>query len=255
VGKLSGATGNYNHVSPEVEALTMKTLGLKPNPLSTQVIGRDRHADVFNSLALVGCAIERLALRIRLLSQSEIKEVSESHGSGYKGSSAMPHKSNPVSLENLCGLARLLRGYAQVGMENTGLWLERDISHSSAERFIIPDATGITHYMIKRMTSVIANLAVHTERMKEGVYQNEDWTSQTRMLELIKNGMSRAEAHAMAASKIQAGNEDTLIMFSGISKPGVDAIFKKVYEDIYETSRRFDLGMVEGTRGSGTNQI
>jgi len=224
VGKLSGAVGNFLHIPNAIEDKTMKDLGIRPNQLSTQVICRDQHAEVFNTLSLIGCALERLALRIRLLGQSEIKEVAEGHKKGYKGSSAMPHKSNNIGSENITGLARMLRGYAQIAMENTGLWLERDISHSSCERIIAPDATHITIYIIKRMSSIINDLVVYTDTMRQHVFQSDDWKSQGYMLELIQSGTGRTEAHQQAQAGLD-GYFDKLVQQPDVFNAYVDHTF------------------------------
>src|SRR6185295_15013978 len=165
-GKLSGAVGTFANNPPEVEAAVLERLGLRPEPLATQVVPRDRHARFFSELALVGGACERIALEIRHLQRTEVGEVAEPFGKGQKGSSAMPHKRNPILMENLCGIARLLRGYALAAFENMALWHERDISHSSVERVIGPDATIAVDFMLDRMTGVIRGLEVRADVMR-----------------------------------------------------------------------------------------
>jgi adenylosuccinate lyase len=145
VGKISGAVGTYANVDPKVEALACEELGLKPAPASTQIVQRDRHAEVLSTLAILGSTLEKIALEIRGAQRTEVRELAEPFGRGQKGSSAMPHKRNPILAERLCGMARLLRGYAGVGFENNALWQERDISHSSAERVVLPDSTTVAH--------------------------------------------------------------------------------------------------------------
>jgi adenylosuccinate lyase len=196
-GKLSGAMGTFAHLSPDVEAYVCKRLGLKPAPASSQVIQRDRHAAYLTSLALLASSIEKFATEIRHLQRTELLEVEEPFTPGQKGSSAMPHKRNPIISENLCGLARLVRANSLAAMENISLWHERDISHSSVERVIIPDSTILVDYMLVRMTELITNLIVYPERMR----QNLDLTggiiySQRVMLELVRRGAQRVEAYA-----------------------------------------------------------
>lgn len=195
-GKLSGAVGTYAHLEPDVEEYVCNALGLKPAPISTQVIQRDRHAEYLSMLALVGNSLERWATEIRALQRTEIRELEEPFRKGQKGSSAMPHKRNPVICERICGLARLLRGYAFTSQENVSLWHERDISHSSAERVIIPDATIALDYMLNKMIEIMKDLHVYPENMQ----RNLDLTdgiifSQRVLLALIEKGIPRDEAY------------------------------------------------------------
>ncbi|MGH8871487.1 MAG: adenylosuccinate lyase [Acidimicrobiia bacterium] len=206
VGKISGAVGTYAHVPPEVEQHVCAALGLEVEPASTQVTGRDRHADYLQTIALIGASIERMATEIRHLQRSEVAEVSEPFGLGQKGSSAMPHKRNPVLSERLTGMARLLRGYAQVGLENVALWHERDISHSSAERVVLPDASIALHYMLVEFTSLVEGLVVDADRMRANLETTRGLVfSQAVLLALVEKGMSRDQAyrivqgHAMTA--------------------------------------------------------
>jgi adenylosuccinate lyase len=206
VGKVSGAVGTYAHVPPEVERRVCDALGLEVEPASTQVTGRDRHAQYLQTLALIGASIERMATEIRHLQRSEVSEVRESFGKGQKGSSAMPHKRNPILSERMTGMARLLRGYAQVGLENVALWHERDISHSSAERVILPDASIALHYMLVEFTGLVEGLVVDEERMKSNLAATKGLVfSQSVLLALVEKGMSRdrayrlVQAHAMTA--------------------------------------------------------
>jgi adenylosuccinate lyase len=207
VGKLSGAVGTYAHLPPYVERDVMMELGIKAEEGPNQIVQRDRHAELLNWIALVGCSLEKLATQIRHLSRSEVCEVSEGHGKGYKGSSAMPHKRNPINSENICGLSRLLRGYAVAGMEDVALWHERDISHSSVERVAIPDAFCLLYFMLDRMKSTLENLVVNTTLMKERVVKcngqaNHEWMSQAVMLRLIEEGMPRKEAHDLVQESL-----------------------------------------------------
>lgn len=195
-GKLSGAVGTYAHLEPDVEEYVCNALGLKPAPISTQVIQRDRHAEYISMLALVGNSLERWATEIRALQRTEIRELEEPFRKGQKGSSAMPHKRNPVICERLCGLARLLRGYALTSQENVALWHERDISHSSAERVIIPDATITLDYMLNKMIEIIKDLHVYPENMQKNIDSTGGIIfSQRVLLALIDKGISRDEAY------------------------------------------------------------
>jgi adenylosuccinate lyase len=207
VGKLSGSVGSYTHINPQVEEIFLKNLGLCQPKITNQIIQRDRHAELFNFIALTGTTLEKLATQIRHYSRPEINEMAEGHGKGYKGSSSMPHKRNPIGCENICGLARLLRGYAITAMENNSLWHERDISHSSTERFLFPDAFGILNYMLTRIYGILENLVIKTDVMEKRVLKtSHTWQSQFHMLELIKDGMTRKEAH----DKIQNNEYQTL---------------------------------------------
>ena len=196
VGKISGAVGTYAHVPPAVEAHVCTALGLEIEPASTQVTGRDRHARYLTTLALVGASIERMATEIRHLQRSEVGEAMEGFRKGQKGSSAMPHKRNPILSERMTGMARLLRGYAQVGLENVALWHERDISHSSAERVALPDASIALHYMLVKFTDLLSNLVVDVERMQANLDSTNGLVfSQAVLLALIETGMTRDEAY------------------------------------------------------------
>ena len=177
VGKLSGAVGTYVHLSPKAEDLAMERLGLRAETVSTQIVPRDRHAFFFMTLALIATSIERLATNIRHLQKTETKEVAEGFGKKQKGSSAMPHKRNPILCENLCGLARVIRGYVTPALEDISLWHERDISHSSVERIIAPDATSTLSFMLQRMAKIIGNLEVDVQRMSQNVSQDQLYES------------------------------------------------------------------------------
>ncbi len=209
VGKLSGAVGTFAHLDPEIEAAALQSLGLQPVPIASQVIQRDRHAEFVGALALAGASIERFAVEIRHLQRTEVGEAEEPFGSGQKGSSAMPHKKNPVGCEQMSGLARLLRGHAQVALENIPLWHERDISHSSAERVILPDACIVFDYMTHRFTRIVTGMVVHPETMLRNLESSRGLIySGTVLLELAKKGVTREDAYAWvqaAALAAQAG--------------------------------------------------
>jgi len=195
-GQISGAVGAFTQLSPDVEAEILDALGLRPEPVSTQVIPRDRYAEYFHALVLSACAIERVALEIRHLQKTEILELEEPFSEGQKGSSAMPHKRNPVLCENLCGLARLIRGYETTITENCALWHERDISHSSNERVILPDAHIALDFMLHRLVYVLDGLQVYPERMKKNLESSHGLVfSQTVLLRLIDAGLGRLEAY------------------------------------------------------------
>jgi adenylosuccinate lyase len=195
-GKISGAVGTYAHTPPDVERYVCGRLGLDLEPASTQVIPRDRHAHFLSVVALIGSSIERFATEIRHLQRSEVAEAREAFRSGQKGSSAMPHKRNPIASENLTGVSRLLRGYASAGLENVALWHERDISHSSVERVALPDATTLLHYALGRMRRIVEGLIVDTERMQANLEATKGLVnSQAVLLALIESGLTRDEAY------------------------------------------------------------
>jgi len=198
VGKLSGAVGTYSNIPPEVEAHVCASLDLIPARVATQVVQRDRHAEYMMALALTASGIEKFAVEIRHLMRTEVGEAQEAFTKGQKGSSAMPHKKNPILSENLSGLARLIRGYSLSAMENIPLWHERDISHSSVERVIFPDATMVMDFMLHRFTSMVENLLVNEERMKQNMALSGGTTfSQTLLLALVDASMAREEAYAI----------------------------------------------------------
>jgi adenylosuccinate lyase len=198
VGKISGAVGTYANVDPKVEAITCEELGIKPDPASTQIVQRDRHAEVLATLAILGSTVEKIALEIRGAQRTEVQELAEPFGRGQKGSSAMPHKRNPILSERLCGMARLLRGYAAVGFENNALWQERDISHSSAERVVLPDATILALYMLRTTTRILRGLRIHKDRMLENLNLGGGVVYSGRvLLALVEAGMSRDDAYSI----------------------------------------------------------
>ena len=196
VGKISGAVGNFAHIDPFIEEYVCKKLGLEPAPVSTQVLQRDRHAEYVGTLAIIGATLEKMALEVRNLQRTETRELEEPFYSGQKGSSAMPHKRNPVTCEKVCGLARLLRGYAGTALENVALWHERDISHSSVERVILPDSTITCDHMLQQMIRVIGELRIYPEQLERNLELTGGLIySQRVLLELVESGMSREEAY------------------------------------------------------------
>lgn len=198
VGQISGPVGTYSNISPEVEKITCENLGLRPARISTQVIARDLHAYFMQSLAMIATVIEQFSIEIRHLQRTEVLEVEEGFKKGQKGSSAMPHKKNPISSENLCGLSRVVRSNSLAAMENVALWHERDISHSSAERIIFPDSTILVDYMLNRFKNVIDNLVVHEKNMlKNANLFGGIVYSQKVLLTLIEKGLTREEAYKL----------------------------------------------------------
>jgi len=198
VGKLSGAVGTYSATDPEVERVACERLGLEPAPSSTQILQRDRHAELLSALAVTAASLEKFALEIRHLARTEVSEVQEPFGRGQKGSSAMPHKRNPVVAERICGLARVVRAAATVGLENVALWHERDISHSSAERVVIPDAFLALDYMLDRFAWLIEGLVVRPERMRRNLESSHGlFFSQRLLLALVESGLERDEAYRL----------------------------------------------------------
>jgi len=208
-GKISGVVGGYTQLGPDVEAKVLSRLNLKPEPVSTQVIPRDRHAAMLNTLALVATGLERIATEIRNLQRTEISELAEPFSKGQRGSSAMPHKKNPITCERITSLARLVRAYAQVALENICLWHERDLSNSANERIIIPEAFTLTHYMIRKLTGVLAGLVVRPDRMLQNLESSgQTFFSQAVMLELVRAGMDKDRAYKLVqelAFACQAG--------------------------------------------------
>ncbi|MBW1713411.1 MAG: adenylosuccinate lyase [Deltaproteobacteria bacterium] len=215
VGKVSGAVGTFGNVEPEVEEFVCKKLGLKPAPASTQIVQRDRQAAFFTCLAVLAGTVEKMAVEIRHLQRSEVAEAEEFFSKGQKGSSAMPHKRNPIASENLAGCARLMRSYALAAMENQALWHERDISHSSVERVIGPDSTILLDYMLDRMTGLIKNLVVYPLRMQANLDSSQGLIfSQQLLLALAEAGVSREEAYA----KVQARAMEAIETKSSLKK-------------------------------------
>jgi adenylosuccinate lyase len=210
VGKISGAVGTFSNISPVVEEMTCKRLGLIPEPVSTQIVQRDRHAQFIWTLAMIGTSLEKFATEIRHLQKTDILEVEEPFEKGQKGSSAMPHKRNPVGSENITGLARLLRSNSVAAMENIALWHERDISHSSVERVIIPDSTILLDYMLARFTKIVAGLVVYPDNMRRNMDKFGGVIfSQAVLLKLVDKGITREEAYTLVQSNaMKAWNTD-----------------------------------------------
>ncbi|HEY6330927.1 MAG TPA: adenylosuccinate lyase, partial [Blastocatellia bacterium] len=197
-GKISGAVGTFAHLDPEVEERVCEKLALKPDPISTQIVQRDRYAEYLSTLAIIASSLEKIALEIRHLQRTEVREVEEPFSSGQKGSSAMPHKRNPVTAEQICGLARVVRSNAQAALENIALWHERDISHSSVERVIVPDSCILTDYLIAKTEWLIDGMAVYPTRMKANLDLLGGVTASGQvLLELTQKGMTREEAYAV----------------------------------------------------------
>lgn len=215
-GKLSGAVGTFAHLPPSIEAYVLERLGLKPEPASSQVIPRDRHAEYLTTLALVGSSIDRFATEIRHLQRTEVREVEEPFGEGQTGSSAMPHKRNPVSCEQLSGLSRVLRANVQAALENIPLWHERDISHSSVERVILPDSTILLDYMLQRFSEILEDLRVYPERMCRNLDRSFGLIfSEQVLLALIGKGVSREEAYTLVQRNAMRAWEEE-IDFKGL---------------------------------------
>ncbi len=235
VGKLSGAVGTSAHLSPSVEAFVCRKLGLRPSPIATQVIQRDLHAEFMGTLALIGASIERWATEFRHLQRTEVLEAEEFFAKGQKGSSAMPHKRNPITGERLTGLARVLRGNAIAALENVALWHERDISHSSVERVIFPDSCTLLDYMLVTLTKLVDGLIVYPENMKRNLGLSLGmWNSQTVLLALIRKGLTREESYelvqrnAMATWAVKhAGRDDADFLEQLKRDPAVAKHFKK----------------------------
>jgi adenylosuccinate lyase len=211
VGKLSGAVGNYAAIDPEVERVACERLGLEPEPAATQVVQRDRHAELLGALAVAAASLERFALEIRHLARTEVAEVEEPFGKGQKGSSAMPHKRNPIVAERICGLARVVRAASVVGLENVALWHERDISHSSAERVTIPDAFLALDYMLDRFSWLVEGLVVRPEQMRRNLELSRGlYFSQRLLLALVDSGLSRNDAYRLVQGHAMRAWEEEL---------------------------------------------
>jgi len=253
VGKISGAVGTFAHLDPSIEAAVCTSLGLMPAPISSQVIQRDRHAELLSALAITAASLEKFALEIRGLQKTEIGEVEEPFGKGQKGSSAMPHKRNPIGCEQIVGLARLIRANAMAAMENVALWHERDISHSSVERVILPDSFIALDHMIRRFTRIVTGMVVYPDRMLENLNRSRGVVfSGQVLLELARRGISREQAYewvqrnAMKSFDDKTDFKNLLLADSDITKVlpkqeiekafdlkeqlrNVDAVFKRVF--------------------------
>lgn len=250
VGKISGAVGNFANIPPFVQDYVCEKLGIDSANISTQVVQRDRHAFYMASIALIGATLEQMAFEIRNLQRTEVREVEEAFGKGQKGSSAMPHKRNPISSENICGCARVLRGYMETAYQNVALWHERDISHSATERIIMPDATILLDYMLNRMKGILENLVVFEDRMKQNIYiTNGVIFAQRVMNALIGKGFAREKAYdtvqpiAMQAMATGTSYQELLrqneTVMSALTPDELDACFTLDYyfknvDKIYE---------------------
>lgn len=238
-GMISGAVGTFEHLDPSVEEYVCEHMGLKPAPISTQVIQRDRHAEYFTAIALVGASLEKISIEIRHLQRTEVREVEEYFSKGQKGSSAMPHKRNPITMERVTGLARLLRGYATTAMENVALWHERDISHSSTERVMGPDATITLDYMLYQMTKTIETMFVYPEAMTRNLQMTRGLVfSQPVLLLLAKSGLTREQSYsivqrnAMKVWELAAEGKDPHITFRGLLEQDPDIAGRLSKEDL-----------------------
>lgn len=248
VGQISGAVGTFEHLSPDIEAYVCEKMGLKPAPVSTQVIQRDRHSEFIAVLAIIGSTLEKVATEIRHLQKTETLEAEEFFSKGQKGSSAMPHKRNPIVSERICGMARLLRGYAATTFENNALWHERDISHSSAERVVLADACIITYYMLSKMNTLVSKLLVYPENMTANLNLTRGLIfSQKILLKLTEKGLSREDAYKAvqdAAMKVWADKSRNLrdeiskseAVMSVLTKDELDSLF-----DHSELLKKVDL--------------
>ncbi len=254
-GKLSGAVGTYAHCPPDVEKSVCESLGLNPSPITTQVLQRDRHAQVLSAISILGCSIERFAVEIRHLQRTEVLEVMEPFGKKQKGSSAMPHKKNPIICERLTGMSRLLRSYSSTAMENIALWHERDISHSSVERIIWPDAFNLIDYMLDKFRNIVKDMVVQEERMKKNLEMTKGLVySQRVLLQLVEQfSMKREDAYAVVqdnAMRCWDGDNHFLDLLSSderltglISKEELSSLFdyNYYYRYINEIFDRFSL--------------
>jgi adenylosuccinate lyase len=260
VGKISGAVGTHATVPPSVETLVCDRLGLDVAPVSNQIIQRDRHAQFVCTLALIGASLEKFATEIRTLQRTEIREVEEPFVAGQTGSSAMPHKRNPEKSERVAGLARVIRGYAVTALENVSLWNERDISHSSTERIILPDGCGLLHYMLKLFTGIVDGMVVYPERMRENLEITQGLGfSQRVLLALVEAGLSREDAYELVQrNSMRAWDERTSLLGLLIADPDVTRVMnaaeiEKLFDYSYYT-RYADvaferLGLLEHVAG------
>jgi len=242
VGKLSGAVGTYSNIDPAVEAHVCAALGLRPVP-ATQVIARDRHAEYLYACAAIGTTIESLATEIRHLQRTEVAEAEEPFATGQKGSSAMPHKRNPITSERLVGLSRVLRGYLLAGFEDVALWHERDISHSSVERIVLPDATLAAYYAVKRMTRLVDGLVVHADRMSENLLDGSHGLvfSQPVLLSLVRAGLARDAAYRIVQRDARRAIEERRGFREVLEKdPDVEAALGGALPEVL--AEAFDLG-------------
>ncbi len=258
VGKISGAVGTYAHLDPSIEARVCERLGLEPAPVSSQVIQRDRHAELLSVLAITAASLEKFALEIRGLQKTEIGEVEEPFGKGQKGSSAMPHKRNPIGCEQIVGLARLLRANAGAAFENVALWHERDISHSSVERVILPDSFIALDHMLRRFIRIVRGMVVYPDRMRENLGRSRGVVfSGTLLLELARRGISREQAYewvqrnAMRAFHEQKDFKTLLLADADVMKVLTDAEVEKAF-DLDDQLRNVDAVMDRVFKGVAT---
>jgi len=254
-GKISGAVGTFAHIDPKAEEFVCQKLGLTPEPVSTQIVQRDRHAEYLCTLAVIAASLEKIALEIRHLQRTEVREAEEPFAKGQKGSSAMPHKRNPIICERICGMARLVRGNAMIGLENVALWHERDISHSSAERVIIPDSTIALDYMLNKAVWLIEGLTVFPQRMLKNIESSGGLIfSQALLLALVDKGLSREQAYAAVQKNAmqvweQGGSLKELALKDGdisskINRTEMEDIFniKKFLRNVDYIYQRIGLG-------------
>ncbi len=241
VGQISGAVGTFEHLSPKVEEYVCEKMGLKPAPVSTQVIQRDRHAQFLSTLAVIGSSLEKIAVEIRHLQRTEVLEAEEYFSKGQKGSSAMPHKRNPIISERITGLSRILRGNSIAALENVALWHERDISHSSVERVIIPDSFIALDYMLHLITNLLDNLIIYPENMKRNLELTRGLVfSQTVLLELVSKGATREEAYKIAqtsAMKVWEDKSKNLKDELLASPEALEYLSKEEIEEIFDTKK------------------
>jgi adenylosuccinate lyase len=254
VGKLSGAVGTFAHLDPDVEARVCERLGLKAAPISTQTLQRDRHAEYLCTIAIIGSSLDKFATEIRHLQRTEVREAEEPFAAGQKGSSAMPHKRNPVKCEQISGLSRLLRGYAITALENVPLWHERDISHSSVERVTLPDATSVLCYMLRAMTKIISRMVVYPDRMLKNIELTRGLAySGQLLLDLTRKGVLREDAYRWIQrcsmkvwdedkdfvrvlqedpdiTRVLTGEEIRSVVNPELQLRNVDAIFARVFD-------------------------
>jgi adenylosuccinate lyase len=231
-GAISGAVGTYASLGPDYEQRVLSALGLRAEPVSTQVVPRDRHAELLSAIALAGAGLERFAQEVRHLQRTEVREVEEPFRAGQKGSSAMPHKRNPITTERICGLARVLRGYAQTGLEDVALWHERDISHSGAERIVLPDATILLDYMQHLALRVVRGMVVHVDRMRDNLELTSGALfSQRVLLALVEDGRQRDDAYRIVQRLAQqAWDTHTPLRDLLAAEPGVDLDLDRVFD-------------------------
>jgi adenylosuccinate lyase len=241
VGKISGAVGTFAHMEPFIEEYVCEKLGLKPAPISTQVVQRDRHAAYLSELTIIAATIEKIALEIRHLQRTEVLEVEEPFGSKQKGSSAMPHKKNPIISERLCGMARLLRGNLVAALENVALWHERDISHSSVERVIMPDSTITLYYMLEKTRHLLEGMVVNEDNMLKNLNASRGMVfSQTVLLALVKKGITREQAYRMVQrNALNVYHNETTLKDELLKDPEIKSYFTEAeLEELFNIKNR-----------------